>query len=117
MEYKKLPISAGDRKILLEAGDRIFNSAAYIFCDNKELSSSLKMLGMMAKAGTLNEDLVSLMSLKGIGIKYAEKLIKNGIKTAIELRYADNRRIGKIISKSDRVVQGIKNDNFSNEHE
>jgi replicative superfamily II helicase len=107
-ELKHLSFSPGDKRALQEASGRMFGAASFIFNENDELSKNLNMLSEMGKIGTINLNLISLMSLDKIGITRAKALYDGGIKSKEEFMKADPIKIGKIIKLGANVVKGIK---------
>jgi len=107
-EMKKPPIiSAGDRMLLKDAGERMFNAASVIFGKHKTLSENLKVISLMTSAGTLQKELIELCKLKKIGLKRAELLFNKGFKTVDSVLNGDVKKVAWALKLSERVVKQI----------
>jgi len=111
-EIKHLPISNGDRKLLKEAGSRMFAAAAAIFNKHKKLSNTLKTISIMAEGGTLQTELVGLIKLKMIGLKRARKLYDYGIETVGDFISSTPKEIAAALGVAQRVAAGMLNKNM-----
>jgi len=110
MEIKDLPISNGDRKLLHKAGKRNFYAVFKIFEQIKEcevVANSCKLLAKLAEAGTMQKELVDLMTLKKIGIARAKLLVAAGIKTKSDFIMETPRKLGEVMHMSAREAGAI----------
>jgi replicative superfamily II helicase len=80
----QIKITYADHIRLAIQAERLLNSAAAIIQD-QQITDKLKMLQLLAKKGTFDENLAGLMQISGIGDKYASKLINAGIKSRRKL--------------------------------
>ncbi|MCX6354287.1 MAG: DEAD/DEAH box helicase [Candidatus Aureabacteria bacterium] len=102
-------IGPGDLRRIMQGADWLLYSAQQIaaLCERKDLRPLLKDLQRRVLYG-IKEELLDLVSLKGIGRVRARSLFRKGYKTIEDLRGATVKQLSKVPSIGPQIAENIK---------
>jgi len=104
---QNLYISESDKLVIKKASEKIFKFASIILYNNRKLSNSLNKLSILCSYGILDNKLVELLEINGIGIKYALKLYENNVKSKEDLLKLNDILLSEILNISLKQAKNL----------
>ncbi len=104
----KLPISTGDRKMLISQAQRLLGAEMTIIPD-KLLGERVRRLSILVGRGIARESFAELLKVQGIGERYIERLANEKINTIAQLVEADRQTLLRVFNSRKTVDRILTN--------